>query len=278
MCRLLGVVSRSSRSLPQAVPAELPLFTALSERHKDGWGVAWYGDAPGARTPLVLRATDTALASNSYGEAVEAAHGEVMTVHLRRASVGLALELRNTHPFVHGEVSFSHNGQFDLSEELRERILARGGRRPEGTTDSELFFSLVTAWAAEDAARGAGDLDGLSGVAWARAVQQAAAELTGWTLELFGRVPESLNCLLTTPDALVAYAAHDPAQAPADQPPEVYELRYRVEDERVLVSSTGYPQEGFATLAQGAAIAVARGPLEVTQLAPLSAPEAVAPR
>ena len=40
MCRLLGVVSRGERPLPDIVPDELPLFTALSERHKDGWGVA----------------------------------------------------------------------------------------------------------------------------------------------------------------------------------------------------------------------------------------------
>src|SRR5699024_5052457 len=67
----------------------------------------------------------------------------------RRASVGLALTPENTHPFVEGEVTFSHNGQFDLSDQLRTRILARGGRAPVGTTDSELFLSLVTAWAAQ---------------------------------------------------------------------------------------------------------------------------------
>lgn len=266
MCRLLGVVTRTPSVLTAAVPAELPLFTALSERHKDGWGVAWYGDHPGARTPLVLRSTETARSANAYADAVETAHGEVMTVHLRRASVGLALELRNTHPFVHGEVSFAHNGQFDLTPELRERVLARGGRTPEGTTDSELFLSLVTAHAAAASGRAVGELDGLTGPAWAEALQGAAEELTAATLELSGRVPESLNCLLTTPDALVAFAAHDPAQAPADQPPEVYDLRYRVEEGRVLVSSTGYPQEGFATLGPGEALVVERGSLATTVL------------
>ena len=272
MCRLLGVVSRGALPLPEVVPGELPLFTALSERHKDGWGVASYpagtgadgGDDPAPMLPLLRRGTDTALASNDYGEAVAEARGEVIVVHLRRASVGLALTPENTHPFVEGEMTFSHNGQFDLSDELRERILARGGRAPLGTTDSELFLSLVTAWAGELSPR-EGQTD------WALAIQHAAAELTALTTELFGRPPESLNCLLTTPGLLVAFAQHDPPQAPADQPAEVYDLRWRADHDRVLVSSTGYPQAGFATLDQGAALTVHRGTLRVQEHPPLPA-------
>src|SRR5699024_9968828 len=179
------------------------------------------------------------------------ARGEVIVVHLRRASVGLALTPENTHPFVEGEVTFSHNGQFDLSDQLRTRILARGGRAPVGTTDSELVLSLVTAWAAQLRPQ-----DGRAD--WALAIQHAAAELTALTVELFGRPPESLNCLLTTPGTLVAFAQHDPAQAPADQPAEVYDLRWRADADRVLVSSTGYPQPGFVTLTTGAPLPAAR--------------------
>lgn len=272
MCRLLGVVSRGGAPLPEIVPTELPLFTALSERHKDGWGVVWYpdgsgadgGDDPAPLRPVLRRGIDTARASGDYGAAVEAARGEVIVVHLRRASVGLALTPENTHPFDEGELTFSHNGQFDLSEELSTRILARGGRSLHGTTDSELFLSLITAHLAELPPReGRADLAG--------AVQHAAAELTALLLELFGRPPESLNCLLTTPGMLVAYAQHDPAQAPADQPPEVYDLRWRADHDRVLVSSTGYLQEGFETLAQGAALEVHRGSLRVQERAPLGA-------
>lgn len=273
MCRLLGVVAHGTRPLTEIVPDELPLFTALSERHKDGWGVASHpsgtgadgGDEPAPLRPRVRRGTDAARASGAYGDAVAEARGEVIVVHLRRASVGLALTPENTHPFVEGEVTFSHNGQFDLSDQLRARILARGGRTPAGTTDSELFLSLITAWAAQLPPR-EGRVD------WALAVQHAAAELTALTAELFGRPPESLNCLLSTPGTLVAFAQHDPAQAPADQPVEVYDLRWRAEADRVLVSSTGYPQPGFATLAQGAALTVHRGSLRVEEHAPLPLP------
>jgi predicted glutamine amidotransferase len=268
MCRLLGVVSRTPQPLVDAVRHELPLFTALSELHKDGWGVAWYeGDdedaagsgAAASGVPTIRRGTDTALASNAYGDAVEEAHGEVMTVHLRRASAGLALRPENTHPFAEGPITFSHNGQFDLSDALRERILARGGRRPVGTTDSELFLSLITAAARRRAGRNPD---------WAGAIQEAADELDAWCLEEFGRPAESLNCLLTTPDELVAFSRNDPAQAPADRPPEVYELRYRADPGRVLVTSTGYEQDGFTTIPQGGAITIRRGSLQVTEHAP----------
>lgn len=278
MCRLLGVVSRGEHPLTDVVPEELPLFTALSERHKDGWGVASYpsgtgadgADDPAPLVPLVRRGTDTARASNAYGDAVAEARGEVIAVHLRRASVGLALTPKNTHPFVEGPVTFSHNGQFDLSDQLSERILARGGRTPAGTTDSELFLSLITAWATELPRRGDAH-DGQGEGDWALAIQHAAAELTALTTELFGRPPESLNCLLTTPGTLVAFAQHDAPQAPADQPAEVYDLRWRADHDRVLVSSTGYPQEGFATLNQGAALTVHRGTLRVQEHPPLPA-------
>src|SRR5699024_380554 len=136
MCRLLGVVAHGTRPLTEIVPDELPLFTALSERHKDGWGVASHpsgtgadgADEPAPLVPRVRRGTDTARASGAYGDAVAEARGEVIVVHLRRASVGLSLTPENTHPFVEGEVTFSHNGQFDLSDQLRARILARGGQ------------------------------------------------------------------------------------------------------------------------------------------------------
>src|SRR5699024_2705536 len=138
------------------------------------------------------------------------------------------------------------------------------------TTASELFLALITAWAAQLPPR-EGRVD------WALAVQHAAAELTALTAELFGRPPESLNCLLSTPGTLVAFAQHDPAQAPTDQPIEVYDLRWRAEADRALVSSTGYPQPGFAALARGAARPVPRGSLRGGVHAPLPRPRAFGP-
>src|SRR5699024_3314479 len=111
MCRLLVVIKHETRPLTEIDPDELPLLTALSERHKDGWGVASHpsgtgadgGAEPAPLRPRVRRGTDAARASGAYGDAVAEARGEVIVVHLRRASVGLALTPENTHPFVEGE-------------------------------------------------------------------------------------------------------------------------------------------------------------------------------
>lgn len=255
MCRLLGVVSRTSQPLLEAVPEELPLFTALSERHKDGWGVAWYGGEQDGGAPQVRKGIDTARASNDYGEAIAKAGGEEVIVHLRRASEGLVLSLENTHPFVEGPVAFAHNGQFDMPEGFRERVLSLGGRAAEGTTDSELYFSLVTLHAR--------DHD------WARAVQLAAQDVRTIVAELGGRYPEGLNCLLLTPDALIAYAQSDPDQLQPDSTWDTYDLRLSEAPDRVIVSSTGYALAGAGTIDQGEALTIRRGSLEVIRHAPL---------
>lgn len=244
MCRLLGVVSRDPIALDRAIATEIEPFTAQSEVHKDGWGVAWFdGEAPRIRRHL-----DVAKESAAYREAIAAARGPMMLVHLRKASPGLPLQLSNTHPFRDGETVFAHNGQFDLSEELREAILARGGRRLEGTTDSELYFSLVELHAREADP--------------ATAVQRAAAEITQLCLQHGSRVPESLNCLYMTPEVLIAYQQSDPAQAQPHHLPDNYLLRYRVETDRVVVASSGIPQEGYHELHEGEALVIDRRALD----------------
>lgn len=262
MCRLLGVVSREPISLDQAVAEEIEPFTQQSELHRDGWGVAWYSAESGPREPLgnprrpqIRRHLDVARESAAYDEAVRAATGPMMLVHLRRASPGLPLEIRNTHPFREGETVFAHNGQFDLSEGLRAAILARGGRAPQGTTDSELFFSLIELHAREADP--------------ATAVQRAAAELTALSLTHSGRVPEAMNCLFMTPDRMVAYQQHDPGQAARHGRPDVYALRYRIDADRVIVASSGIPQTEYLEVGEGQALVVDRADLSVSVRAAL---------
>lgn len=257
MCRLLGVVSREPISLDRAVPEEIEPFTEQSHLHKDGWGVAWYTAEDGApevpvnpRRPQIRRHLDVARESSAYDAAIRAATGPMMLVHLRRASPGLPLELRNTHPFREGETVFAHNGQFDLSEELRADVLARGGRTPEGTTDSELFFSLVELYARETDP--------------AQAVQAAAAELTALSVAYSGRVPEALNCLYMTPNLMVAYQQHDPDQASRHGRPDVYALRYRIDADRVIVASSGIPQQEYLEVGEGQALVIDRADLSVS--------------
>lgn len=283
MCRLLGVVSREPIALDQAVSAEIEPFTQQSEIHRDGWGIAWYEAAdpsasamvaPGAagapdprgaaarpdgapepmelerRRPHIRRQLDVARESAAYREAIAAATGPMILVHLRKASPGLSLRIENTHPFHEGETVFAHNGQFDLSEGLREAILARGGRTPEGTTDSELFFSLVELHARDSDP--------------ATAVQRAAADITELCLQYGGRVPEALNCLYMTPDLMIAYQQSDPAQAQPHHTPDNYTLRYRIDADRVIVASSGIPQTDHLELGEGEALVIDRRDLSIS--------------
>ena len=255
MCRLLGVVSREPISLDSAVAEEIEPFTAQSEVHSDGWGVAWFDAAEptslgGARRPQIRRRLDVARESAAYREAVHVAKGPLMLIHLRKASPGSALRIENTHPFREGETVFAHNGQFDLPEGFREAVLARGGRTPEGTTDSELFFSLIELHAR--------DTDP------ATAVQRAAAEITALSLEHGTRVPEALNCLYMTPDLLIAYQQSDPAQARPHHTADNYSLRYRLDADRVIVASTGIPQTEYLDVGEGQALVIHREDLSVS--------------
>lgn len=280
MCRLLGVVSREPLSLDAAVGEQLAPFVDQSEVHGDGWGLAWFDAAdgptgadarpaggpssadehpagiarravlPNPRRPQIRRQLDAARESAAYREAARAATGPLMLIHLRKASPGLPLQLSNTHPFREGETVFAHNGQFDLPPGLREAILARGGRSPEGTTDSELFFSLVELHAREAEP--------------ALAVQRAAAELTALSLEHGTRVPEALNCLYMTPELLIAYQQSDPAQARPHHTPDNYTLRYRMDADRVIVASSGIPQTDHLEVGEGQALVIHRSDLSVS--------------
>ena len=70
----------------------------------------------------------------------------------------------------------------------------------------------------------------------------------------------SLNCLLMTPDEIIAMCRYDPAGPLEDKDPEYYRLRYRVSDDAVVVSSSGWGR-GWQDLANGDLLVVRRGTL-----------------
>lgn len=288
MCRMLAVVSREPIALDAAIAREIEPFTEQSRLHADGWGVAWYGTpevedavprnaaepaaepAPAAvaaslpdplpvrRTPRIRRRIGPAWEDDAYRAALAEAVGPMMLVHLRKASPGLPLQPTNTHPFREGEMVFAHNGQFDLPDGLREVILARGGRMPDGTTDSELLFSLIERELQE------------AGVDPATAVQRAAAELTSLLLEHGARVPESLNCFLMSPDQLIAYQQSDPSQAKPYHESDNYTLRWSAEEDRVIIATSGIPEDSWHELADGQALIIRREDRSVELRQPLA--------
>ena len=52
-----------------------------------------------------------------------------------------------------------------------------------------------------------------------------------------------LNAMYLAPDALYVLNAHNPTSVPyAGDPPDMFAIRYRIEDERVVVASSGFDQ------------------------------------
>src|SRR5258708_31783042 len=106
MCRMLGYCARDRASLAE-VTGERGLrdFTKLSAFHGDGWGMAWYDDRQGHVEKSPRRAAD----EPAYGELAHPRLRDLGLVHLRRATPGLPVEGRNSHPFRPREIIIAHH-------------------------------------------------------------------------------------------------------------------------------------------------------------------------
>src|SRR5687768_7803511 len=136
MCRILGCVAAEPTSIEhELLHAENPLIRQ-SEEHDSGWGMAVYRRA-GGEEPALVRFPEAAHADGEFQRATSM-RGRIFNAHIRRATMG-GLTLVNTHPFVMGEYSFSHNGTV-----IRyPKLLEPGVARPSGETDSEHLFNWL---------------------------------------------------------------------------------------------------------------------------------------
>jgi glutamine amidotransferase len=142
MCRLFGfrsvIQSQVHRSLVSADNA----LMQQSDRHPDGWGVAYYT----AGAPHVIKSVATAMEDNLFQRVSGIVASETVLAHLRKATQG-ELSIINTHPFQFGQWTFAHNGNIknfrELREQLRDRIPPVLRRYILGDSDSEVFFYLL---------------------------------------------------------------------------------------------------------------------------------------
>jgi len=241
MCRLLGWAGRRSATLSDVLGEDdLAAFTGLSAHHRDGWGVA----RSTARGVSVRKRPDEARTSARFDRWARTRRSDLGLVHLRRATLGLSIGPSNTHPFTDGRVAFAHNGSISPPATLDRLLLSRSSDRRRGTTDSERYFLAV----AERLDAGATPEEAL------RTTADAIAATATFT---------SLNCLLLTPEALFAFCRTNPAGPIEDDDPEYYTLRYRVEDDAVVVASSGWGA-GWRDLADGDLLVVERHSLELS--------------
>jgi predicted glutamine amidotransferase len=136
MCRILGCVSAEPISIEhELLTAENPLIQQSAD-HDSGWGMAVYRQAD-CEQPELVRFPEAAYSDGDFQRATSI-RGRIFNAHLRRATLG-GLTLVNTHPFVMGEYSFSHNGTVIRYPKLRED----GCPPPQGETDSEHMFNWL---------------------------------------------------------------------------------------------------------------------------------------
>lgn len=236
MCRLLGWVTRVPTTLHDLLGEEdLAHFTELSTQHGDGWGVARAAES-GVK---VHKRPDTARSSRSFAAWARSHATDLGMAHLRWATMGLSIGIENTHPFTDGRVAFAHNGSVLSPSSLDRLVSPQVARLRRGTTDSERYFLAL-----------------LTRMTHGATAHEALLD----TAEEIGRTSAftSLNCLLMTPDELIALCRYDPAGPLEDKDPEYYRLRYRVTDGAVVVSSSGWGR-GWQELANGDLLTVRRG-------------------
>ncbi len=188
-CRLDAFLTAPSHSLVVQSHSARELERALI--CADGYGFGWFNpDGSGAR----YRSTLPVWQDPNLQYLGEALSRSVWVANVRSATPPLPVSHENTHPFLDGDLLFSHNGYIErMRDSVRPRV--RGVVSPaidatiHGSTDSEQLFALVR----HERDIGDGDL--------AAAVRRALATLAEM---LPADADALLNVIAATPDRIIA--------------------------------------------------------------------------
>lgn len=145
MCRLYGFRANEDTkvecSLVHAQNALLMQSRSdmIGRAHSDGWGIAFYDNAH----PEVERRSTAAFDDLHFSSTAERIYTKTVVAHVRLATVGGA-SVVNSHPFVHDQWTFAHNGTVWGFATLRDELIAETlpSLQPfrKGSTDSEHCF------------------------------------------------------------------------------------------------------------------------------------------
>ena len=226
MCRLLGYVASEERTFADVVGEGFENFIELSKEHKHGWGIS--ASSTETRNTTLVRDLTLAAESAVFNESANGLKSDGALLHLRLASKGLTVDLSNNHPFVHGEFSFMHNGTIKSISSVEKFVDPRYLSQFTSTTDSErYFYTVLTA---------IDELGLLEGVRKAVRTIAANCEFT------------SINCMLLSPDYMVAVCEFNESDESEWTVNSHYELRYSAEDGVIKVASTGWGKDHWSRL------------------------------
>jgi predicted glutamine amidotransferase len=177
MCRLFGMSGGTQEVQATFWLLDAPTsLVALSETQPDGVGLGTFNDDG---SPVLYRKPVAALRSQTFIADAHEVRSRTFLAHIRHATAGQPT-IENTHPFEqHGRL-FAHNGVLGDLPALRERLGSHADL-VQGSTDSELYFTLMTKRIEEHG----GDV--IAGIT--AAARELAADISLY----------SLNMLLTTP-------------------------------------------------------------------------------
>lgn len=265
MCRLLGYVTTHKTSVVDVLGRDdFDTFTALTEVHSDGWGMAWHRSL-GDETESVSSPHNASI-DQQYKTLSEQALGCCGLVHLRWATGGLPVSPENTHPFTDAGYAFAHNGHVAPIDHLEAQLTAASRAALVGDTDSERYFRLILQCIDE------ADGDEAAGVT--RALEILVREFPN----------SSLNALLLTPSRLFAIHINSRVDSPveslremfesdeampASHATEYYAMDYRITDDAVHVISSGVDADGWTRIPEDTAVMIDLATREVTRLHPV---------
>ncbi|MEY2815314.1 MAG: hypothetical protein RIS05_1062 [Actinomycetota bacterium] len=239
MCRLLAYASAEPATLTTIVGPTLTDFVELSKEHKHGWGLTTCASIGGIQERE--RDLAPAVESSLFADVASTKATDGALVHLRLASKGLAVDLSNNHPFIHGDISFMHNGTIRPASSIEHLVDAQLLTQLTSTTDSERYFFAILTKAKE--------LGLIEAIAATVKEIAATADYT------------SINSITLTPDFLIAVCQFNVAEQSEWTVPFHYELRFTKEDGAIKVASTGWGHDDWMPLTNGKMLVVNRADL-----------------
>ena len=240
MCRLLGFVSNEEHTITEIAGKDFAKFSELSTKHGDGWGVASIDNH--SHTNLVVEPT-RAKDSAKFAEITSNLKSDGALLHLRWATQGLQVNEGNSHPFTFGDISFMHNGDIKPAASLDPFVDPELKSAMRGDTDSErYFYSIISA--------------------------SKKTNLIDGTISTVRKIKEnltysSINAMMLTPEKYVVICEHNVDRIPQGEGVDYYDLYYRKDSKGILVTSTGWNQEGWTLIPNHNIAVIDRKSLEV---------------
>lgn len=142
MCRLFGFRSIINSQVHSSLVSADNTLHDLSQRHPDGWGVAYFLE----NTPHLIKSTDCAMEDQLFQKVSGVVSSQTVIAHIRKATQG-SHSILNSHPFQYGKWVFAHNGNIKNFNEVKNDLLNLIDddlkRYILGSTDSEVFFFIL---------------------------------------------------------------------------------------------------------------------------------------